>query len=170
MTAVKEEKLRGRLCIRYGLDPWNRPLAIDKKLKAVSKAAKIYMHCGERVPEERKLKLLKVITDHFGLKSNEDVDNGVLQKAIGLVPDKEEMNAMKQEQFMKHAEDMVAALNGDYMQMIKTWRVHFVEEMEPQYLPKHWSVDSEPWPDWKKFVQDPDPTTRIIRSQCRFYG
>ena len=142
-SSQKEEKLRDKLCKLYEIDAWNKPLDIDKNLMNISKAAKTYLKCGDKLPKRRKTEILDMIQQHFDLNTHNDINDEILNEAVRLVPNKEEINELKHEQFGKHALDMVQAMNGDYMILIKKWRQYFVDEMKPQFLPNHWSVDSE---------------------------
>eukprot|EP01083_Nonionella_stella_P011589 32879_1 len=144
VAAVKEDGLRRSLCDMYNITLWNEPIVIDKELMSVSKAAKTYLKCSDVLPTKRKEEILDLImkSNQFNLNSHDQITDSVLKKAVQLVPNNEQIAKLKQEKFAKHTKEMVDSMDGDYMRLIKTWRQHFVQEMNPRFLPEHWSIDS----------------------------
>ena len=96
MSQQKEGILRQRLCKLYGIADLNKRLNLDKNLVNISKGAKTYIHNKDTLPIKRKNEIFDMIQGHFQLETHEDINDEILNKAMKLVPNKEEMNELKQ--------------------------------------------------------------------------
>jgi exonuclease 3'-5' domain-containing protein 2 len=100
-----------------------------KGLKAASAASAILKH-GSKIPQERKLKLLKDVWVFSGIDCPSEEDLKILAnydpKAAG--------------HYISLSERL-AKETKDYNEFAKDWRRHFVETMSPKYMPEVWKID-----------------------------
>ncbi|XP_052770406.1 exonuclease 3'-5' domain-containing protein 2-like isoform X2 [Mya arenaria] len=136
-----ETTLRQRLAVEcdapleFGKDSKRH---IDKNLAEVSSAAKALFRNLGRIPEERVAHLENTVKNYCGVKSLSDK---LLKDAIDM--DTKVQNS----QFVPHGQKVVQFYmqkHGGLLEFEKLWRVHFVEAMQPQFLPDLWAVEHEP--------------------------
>ncbi|XP_060618043.2 exonuclease 3'-5' domain-containing protein 2 [Anolis sagrei] len=107
----------------------------DPIRRQVRSAARALLN-ADNLPSARKEELLQVIKDYF---ESETVSPEMLQEAAGLE------TRIFNESYMPHGLKVVHrfAKGGllSLMQLERRWRQHFLDVMQPKYLPEQWSVD-----------------------------
>ncbi|XP_042301477.1 LOW QUALITY PROTEIN: exonuclease 3'-5' domain-containing protein 2 [Sceloporus undulatus] len=107
----------------------------DPIRRQVRSAARALLNV-DSLPSARKEELLQVIRDYFGSAT---VSPEILQEAAGLE------TRIFNESYMPHGLKVVHcfARGGlcSLMQLERRWRQHFLDVMQPRYLPEQWSVD-----------------------------
>ena len=87
---------------------------------------------GDRIPEKRQEEMREIIRGATG----KEVDEPLL---IELANDKVK-KLSRSEHFCSHGE-LVMDQVEDIQSFVEEWRLDFLENMEPKYLPKGWKVD-----------------------------
>lgn len=96
-------------------------------VRAVKNAKALKKH-GNKIPEDKKIKLLSIIKYHFGKDDITQEDILELSKVH-----RADANSY-------HGKEVVENLT-DIVEFIKMWRKHFVDTMQPKFLPKGWNID-----------------------------
>ncbi|GFQ75605.1 exonuclease 3'-5' domain-containing protein 2 [Trichonephila clavata] len=106
----------------------------NPKLAKVKSAAKALHISGSKMPECRQQELKKVICDYYNITS---VTDDIIKEARNL--ETSELN----DAFVPHGLKVYQYFceNGGLIQFEKLWRQHFLDSMQPQYLPSMWSVE-----------------------------
>jgi hypothetical protein len=89
----------------------------------------------------------------------------VLRAAVALVDEIPNPN------YIGPAELVVAAIRDDHDDIavfVKAWRTHFVETMDPRFLPMGWSVDAAVTSDMR--TNDDDANSSCARNNYREGG
>lgn len=102
---------------------------VKKIRKAMGAAAAVHKH-GKKMPETRKEELLAMVKDFLGKDEVTDEDLHILRK-YQITQRDDYVN------FSKHVAENVK----DYNEFAREWRTHFVETMNPKYMPERWRVD-----------------------------
>ena len=110
--------------------PLNRTKINDPIIKA-RKIAAVYLNHYDVIPEKRREELLIQFTEFANIKNpNKDIFNEYIEK----YSDYDTLN---------HGEEVVKILleNDEIENFMRMWRQHFLDSMNPKYMPKFWSVD-----------------------------
>ncbi|GFU03405.1 exonuclease 3'-5' domain-containing protein 2 [Nephila pilipes] len=120
----------------------NAPLGCRKNVKykfnpelaKVKSAAKALRVSGNKMPECRQQELKKMICDYYSITS---VNDDIINEACNL--ETSELN----EFFVPHGLKVYQYFceNDGLIQFEKMWRQHFLDSMQPQFLPVMWSVE-----------------------------
>lgn len=97
--------------------------------RATRAANALYKH-GNKIPKVRHDYLLNIIKKY--LKKDEPNQDDIRQLSLLSVKDHADYV-----NFSQH----ICNMNLDYNEFAKEWRKHFVECMNPEHMPKNWSVD-----------------------------
>jgi hypothetical protein len=97
--------------------------------QAVKLAIALRRH-GAQIPEARRLEMLRILGGWLG---KWPVDEADVEQVAGLT---------SEEARVEHGRHVVGQVD-DVEAFIRSWRAHFVEIMQPRFLPAHWSVDRE---------------------------
>ncbi|XP_050567329.1 exonuclease 3'-5' domain-containing protein 2 isoform X2 [Cygnus atratus] len=104
---------------------------------------------ADSLPDPRRAELLQGIKDFF---NTEAVTPEMLQEAAGLE------TRICNESYMPHGLKVVQcfAKGGlrSLMQLERRWRQHFLDSMQPKYLPEQWSVDHNHTKLIRKYGED----------------
>nr|XP_013815030.1 PREDICTED: exonuclease 3'-5' domain-containing protein 2-like isoform X2 [Apteryx mantelli mantelli] len=104
---------------------------------------------ADSLPDPRRAELLQGIKDFF---NTEAVTPEMLQEAAGLE------TRICNESYMPHGLKVVQcfAKGGlrSLMQLERCWRQHFLDSMQPKYLPEQWSVDHNHGKLIRKYGED----------------
>lgn len=113
----------------------------DVALRKASGYANAIIRHGEEMPLTRRNELEQLIKNYLKKDTLTLDDLNLL-----LEQDSERRNKVSEEsQYGKKVVEEIA----DISEFIKMWRRHFVSKMNPQHLPKHWSVDHDDLsPSW----------------------
>lgn len=102
----------------------------DPTIGPIVKSAVALLRHGDKIPEPRREYLLDFVRNWCGKK---EITKEDLEAASKL-------NAWhKNEEYIDHGQQVVAAIQ-DLQAFVERWREHFVNEMQPRYLPKFWHV------------------------------
>ena len=106
----------------------------DPELKKVKSAAKALSHAGNKIPEDRRQELSLVVQKHFSAST---LTPEMISEAATMETLKENAN------FVSHGFEVVKKVcaEGKLLEFEKMWREHFVDTMQPKFLPPLWSVD-----------------------------
>ena len=114
---------------------YNSPLKVkavrlDRRRLRIKKAAVAYA-TSKNLPKERKEELLNILREFFKREviSKADIDKA---KDIDVF--------FRGYKGINHGEDVVKKL-ADINKFVVEWRVHFVENMRPKYLPQFWDIN-----------------------------
>ncbi|KAK7110101.1 exonuclease 3'-5' domain-containing protein 2-like [Littorina saxatilis] len=109
----------------------------DHDLQQVKSAGRALKFNRDKIPEARVQQLEKVLFDFYGVP---EITDDLVDMAAVL--------DIKQENddYIIHAKKVVehSAENGGLLEFQATWRRHFVNTMQPKFLPAFWSVDYVP--------------------------
>ncbi|CAL1288474.1 unnamed protein product [Larinioides sclopetarius] len=106
----------------------------NPELARVKSAATALCLNGNKIPERRQEELKKVISDYFNVS---EVTEDILNQAVNI-----EVSALN-DSFVPHGLKVYQYFceNGGLIQLEKIWRQHFLDTMQPQFLPEMWSVE-----------------------------
>ncbi len=100
----------------------------DRELLRVSKSAFALIHYGNQIPEPRKSQLMAVIEAYAGRPVTEqDLEEFM------------EIDVYNREDWVSHGQIVVDKVN-DPQAFVEMWRQHFIESMQPAFLPEHWDL------------------------------
>ena len=104
------------------------------KLRKVKSAAKALSHAGSKIPEDRCQELSSIVQEHFSASA---LTPEMISQAATMETHKENAN------FASHGLEVVKRVSteGKLLEFEKMWRKHFVNTMQPKFLPPLWSVD-----------------------------
>jgi len=103
----------------------------DPELKKVKSAAKAL---SNKIPENRRQELSLIVQKHFSASA---LTPEMILEAATMETHKENAN------FVSHGFEVVERVRseGKLLEFEKMWRKHFVDTMQPKFLPPLWSVD-----------------------------
>ncbi|XP_054715998.1 exonuclease 3'-5' domain-containing protein 2-like [Uloborus diversus] len=112
----------------------NNRFKVNPELSKVKSAAKALLLSGDKIPDARKSELEKVILDHYEVDA---MSAELLDKANNI--DAFDLN----EEFIPHGLKVYQYFckNGGLLEFEKMWRQHFLDTMQPKFLPYMWSVE-----------------------------
>ena len=110
-------------------------LVEDPKLRKVKSAAKALSRAGNKIPEARRQDLTLIVQEHFSASAL--TLEKMISQAATMETTKENAN------FVSHGSEVVKRVSaeGKLEEFEKMWRKHFVDTMQPKFLPPLWSVD-----------------------------
>lgn len=116
---------------------------LDKEFARACKAASALERHGHQIPDARKRELEAVIAGYAEEgESAEETKNRLVAYRSARYDKKEDTTNADSETWMKVVERV-----EDLGNFIRRWRRHFVDNMNPQYLPDHWEVEK----DWRGY-------------------
>jgi hypothetical protein len=95
--------------------------------QAVKFAIALRRHAGQ-IPEVRRAEMLRFLGDWMGKWPPDDAD---IEQIARLTSD---------EARVEHGRHVIAQIT-DMEAFIRSWREHFLDVMQPRFLPEHWRVD-----------------------------
>lgn len=125
LAELCDAPLGSRKNVKYKFNP---------ELARVKSAATALCTNGNKIPEWRQQELKKVISDYYGVP---EVTEEILNQAANI-----EVSALN-DSFVSHGLKVYQYFceNGGLIQFEKMWRQHFLDTMQPQFLPAMWSVE-----------------------------
>jgi hypothetical protein len=139
--------------LRMHLDPETEPPQImDRQLHQVQSAAQALLKWKDRIPANRILEYQELLVDWWQLDSIDALTNHHLMQASQVEarrPNPKHIPGPKL--VMNHVllKSSGAPSNGGstsvdmpIAQFVRDWRLHFLQTMQPKFLPIGWSVDS----------------------------
>lgn len=103
--------------------------------RQVKSAARALLKSNDKIPEGRKLMLHLVLLNHF---KESEITFQMLQEAADID------TKVIIENYNQHGEKVVKKFQEDYgglLELERIWRIHFINTMQPKYLPKHWNIN-----------------------------
>ena len=106
-------------------------LVEDPELRKVKSAAKALSHAGNKIPEDRRQELSLIVQKHFSASA---LTPEMISQAATIETHKENAN------FVSHGFVVVKKVcaEGKLLEFEKRWREHFVNTMQPKFLPPLW--------------------------------
>lgn len=104
--------------------------------RQVKMAARALLNHAEQIPLERRKYLETLVLNHF--KESEDINWDMIREASEL------HTREPNENYCTHGEKVVQKFQTDFgglKELEKLWRQHFLNTMEPKYLPPLWDVN-----------------------------
>ncbi|XP_028410872.1 exonuclease 3'-5' domain-containing protein 2-like isoform X2 [Dendronephthya gigantea] len=139
ISTYQDDLLRRKLAEKYQAPLASAQVARlmqDPELKNVKSAAKALVYAGEKIPEGRRNELLATVKEYF---KTDEPTREMLLKASELETRRENCD------FISHGREVVRKVKeeGELLAFERMWREHFLETMNPKYLPPLWTVDHE---------------------------
>jgi hypothetical protein len=101
-----------------------------RKVRHAMGAASALVHHKDKMPTERREELFQIVRDFIGKQEITDEDLNLVKRY--KIKDREDyVNFSK---FVAHGV-------ADYNEFAKEWRTHFVDTMQPKYMPDKWKID-----------------------------
>lgn len=117
------------------LDQWKQKEDFD--LKTIRSAGRALL-CTKKhkIPAQRISQLENLIKNYLNKEILEEND---IKMAAEIDP------YIENENFVTHGKLVVDyfAQNEGILQLEKMWRMHFLQQMKPKFLPKNWSIDHQ---------------------------
>lgn len=113
-----------------------RMMYVDNpQLAKVRSAAKALLHSGSKIPVKRRNELEEVVRSYHNINV---LSEELLKKTVEINVKVENRNFQG-----LHGERVVRSVisEGKLPEFVRLWRRHFLEYMQPKYLPAMWSVD-----------------------------
>ncbi|XP_015770405.1 PREDICTED: exonuclease 3'-5' domain-containing protein 2-like [Acropora digitifera] len=137
LASSNDNQLREELAKKYNAPLGNGTvshLKEDPELKKVKSAAKALSRAGNKIPEDRRQELSLIVQKHFSASA---LTPEMISQAATMETHKENAN------FVSHGFEVVDRVRteGNLLEFEKMWRKHFVDTMQPKFLPPLWSVD-----------------------------
>ncbi|XP_015926356.1 exonuclease 3'-5' domain-containing protein 2 [Parasteatoda tepidariorum] len=106
----------------------------NPELIRVKSAATAIYRANDKLPETRRTQLEQTIKDYFKVST---VDEDTLAEALNV-----DVN-MPNDAYIAHGQKVYEYFckNGGLMEFERMWRQHFLDTMQPKYLPSMWSID-----------------------------
>jgi hypothetical protein len=100
----------------------------------VRSAAKALMYAADKLPKEREEELRKVLKDHY---NTTEITPDIIKDASVMEVQRENVN------FKSHGDIVIKQVTEQktLLEFERMWRVHFLQTLSPQFLPKLWSVE-----------------------------
>ena len=115
------------------------PHFVDRELYKVKSCALALLRWRHKLPPSNIEEYESLIRDHFDIPPTQELTTSTLEEATEIE------TSHPNPHYIPASDIIVASLCRDDAAIevfVKGWRKHFVETMEPQYLPKGWSVNS----------------------------
>lgn len=106
----------------------------DAKLGRVKSAARALLRSKGNIPLERQKMLMLTVQEHFGV---DDVTEEDLKEALAM------NTVITNENYVPHGLKVYQHVceNGGLIAFESRWRKHFLDTMQPKFLPNMWSID-----------------------------
>lgn len=126
-------ELKYVLAKKYGA-PLESLTKVNTDLSLVVKYSKLLMDRWDKLPFSRKKQMITIIREYHGYF-------GKLCQVILIYA----YFDLSQSQTESHGQIVVGKIidNNQLQWFVETWREHFIESMEPKYMPEHWDIRRE---------------------------
>jgi hypothetical protein len=124
-------ELKKELSAKYDVPILGKGIIIDKSLHSVRAAGNALFKHWDKIPKDRKEKLLDRLRKFF---NKEDVEKEDAQKASKIKIASYDHDYVP---FGKMMIDIIPNLQ-DFIVM---WRKHFIDSMKPKFMPLYWDID-----------------------------
>jgi exonuclease 3'-5' domain-containing protein 2 len=120
-----------KIAERYGVVSDQHPDSTMQYLRKVRGAAVSLLMGGDKIPDDRKERLLKAVREHL---KKEEITEDDLKQLIKMKCNDRRLTSsyavMQKVIAEKSIEDFVVE-----------WRKHFMETMKPQFMPEYWEIE-----------------------------
>ena len=137
---IQDYQMRCKLAQISGspLDEITAKTREDFDLKSIRSAGRALLKDFQRnkIPPDRKEELLTILREHF---KNDEISVQMIEAAASIDP------YIQNEDYVSHAQSVVNyfAENDGILKLEKLWRQHFLDSMNPRFLPPNWSIDHQ---------------------------
>nr|XP_042903872.1 exonuclease 3'-5' domain-containing protein 2-like [Parasteatoda tepidariorum] len=106
----------------------------NSELIHVKSAAKALLKASDKIPKARRIQLEQTIKDYFKVST---IEKDLLKEALNV-----DVN-MPNDAYISHGQKVYEYFckNSGLMELERIWRQHFLDTMQPKYLPSMWSID-----------------------------
>jgi hypothetical protein len=133
----------------YNIEYTTKLRDIGKENSIILNTIHSLFKCYGKIPEEIKLEKLKFIADNTNIPYNVIIGFSYIQMyKLYLILKKihvSEIDAFKEKNryLYDHGYHVVQKLDTEekIMEFVKLWRNHFIDTMQPKYMPNGWSID-----------------------------
>ena len=128
-------RVKEKLAVEHGIPMTGTGWYCDKVVVKLKKHASALQNHWDQIPPARREELLQTLRDYY---QRDDITAEDMEQAGSLEA------IVRTEDFAQHGPTVVAKISETYGSMeafVKMWRQHFLQTMDPQFLPEHWSVD-----------------------------
>ncbi len=108
--------------------PLSGEVSISNMMKHIRMASTL-LRDDIKIPKNRIIEMRNFIKSFFGIKR---LTNSRLSRISNL----KDRTTIK-----THGEIVVDKLNGDLQDFVEMWRSHFIEKMNPKFLPEKWKIN-----------------------------
>lgn len=116
------------LAIKYSAPVSGVGVKYDKNLAIARGSAKALMENGDKIPEPRKQLLREKVKSYLNKEpSDQDIKDLIDKDAYDFG------------NFIHHGKIVIAQVT-DIEEFVQSWRTHFLDKMNPKFLPSHWSI------------------------------
>lgn len=121
-------ELKEQLALEYDA-PLGGPLPPHLRFRQdVGRAAHTVLRYGRHLPQVRRDELLEFVAKYLGHYPNDDDLRSVAREL-----------RVSRGKWKTHGRKVVERVDS-LESLIRLWRMHFVQTMQPQYMPDHWNV------------------------------
>lgn len=99
---------------------------LEKKIQAIKSSIVIVKH-GDKIPFERKVKLLSCVRDY--LEKADILDEDIYKLSVTPVESKKRIKT--------HGQIVMEQIE-DHQGFVEMWRFHFLEYVNPKFMPDYW--------------------------------
>lgn len=121
-------ELKQSLAVKYSAPVSGKGARFDKALSSARGAAKAILESGHLIPDDKKQTLM----DRIKVYLNRDYDEKDLQELV-------DKNPYDFGNYIHHGRIVIEHIN-DIESFVRDWRQHFIDTMNPQFLPSFWTV------------------------------
>jgi hypothetical protein len=125
-------KLKKEIAEKHSIPLDGKGIEYKKELAHARNAAFALVTNGDKIPPVRYEELLSRVKSYL----NKEITEEDLQKLV-------EVDVYDYSKYVHHGKAVMEKIQ-DIEFFIKTWRQHFLDTMNPQFLPKHWTIDRSP--------------------------
>jgi hypothetical protein len=127
----KADELRAELGRECGVPPHGLRGEQDRRRSRAVSLARALRRDGQRIPAARRQEMLRLIGERLGKELPDDVD---VEAVAGV-------EAASEGELLAEHGRAVVAWAGDVQAFLCRWRQHFLDTMQPRFMPDHWDVD-----------------------------
>lgn len=124
----KADELKYKLAAEYRAPIHNKMSPRQKFIKNVTRASYLLLNRAHIIPEEKKEIFKKTLSEYFG---HENYTNEDLDKA-SKIDYRKDINPE-----YEHAQIVMSKIE-DLQAFVEMWRMHFLDNVKPQFLPEGW--------------------------------
>ncbi|XP_034485760.1 exonuclease 3'-5' domain-containing protein 2 [Drosophila innubila] len=140
LSNISDNKIRNRLAVSCDAPFKHRDGMVkyhdDQQLRSVKSAGKALMQQNDRIPSEKVAQMQKTILDYYA--EEKQITEELLKRAADIDC------KVENEDFCQHGKkvvDMYRDKFGGLIELERIWREHFLNTMQPKFLPELWNVN-----------------------------